>query len=434
MVASGFGMSFRGRLKRELPRWVELGLVDATTAGKLREHYKLDVSGAGAAIIAAYVLGVLLIGGGVISLVAYNWEAIPDALKLLLVGGMMVGAHVVGFRWWKLNKNRPRLGHALAFLGTLLLGANIGLAAQIFNVSSDGGTGIGLWAFGALVAAWLYDSGPTAAASLVLADFWAAGFGDRHQDIAPALGLSFAVIYFFLVWRLRSRLLFTAVLVGVSICLGIGISAAGRDADVILFLILLAALLAVWSLAVRSDTGLRFAPIARALGILGVAIAAYLLSFHDLARETEEIGEKLEGLVAMVPIGFAIVGLAAWSLATHARAWREHRVTATAASGGVLLAIATLLPDQEVTVTLIANLTVVALATAAIVVSVRSLERLPFWSGSLLAALTILSRFLEIETELWVKGLAFILCGTAVLWVGVSFERKLKLKGGAHAA
>jgi uncharacterized membrane protein len=434
MAGPGFGLSFRGRLKRELGHWVELGIIDTTAADKLRAHYKLEVTGAGGAIIAAYIFGVLLIGGGIISLVAYNWDGIPGAIKLLLVGGMMVAAHVMGFRYWKIRADRPRLGHGLAFLGTLLLGATIGVTAQVFNVSSDGGTGIGVWALGALVAAWLYDSGPTGALSLTLADFWAAGFADRHNDMAPFLGFGLAVLYLPLVWRLRSRLLFAAVIVGLAIPHGISVGVIGRAGDPVLLILLLAGVLAAWSLAVRSETGLRFAPIARVLGILTIAGTAYFLSFHDVADVMNERGEPLKLLVALAPVALGLAGVIAWGLAIQAHAWREHLVTSATVAGGLLLALVSLVPEPEVPLAIAANLTLAAIAAAAITGSVKNLERLPFWSGCVLAALTILSRFIEFDTELWLKGFGFILCGAAVLWVGVSFERRVKAKGASNAA
>ncbi len=74
------------------------------------------------AVTALYVLGALLVGGGVVSLVAWNWEALSAAAKLVLLGVALATVHTVGYQFWRFG-NRKRLGHGLMFLGSVLFGA-----------------------------------------------------------------------------------------------------------------------------------------------------------------------------------------------------------------------------------------------------------------------------------------------------------------------
>ena len=64
---------FRARLERELPRWREEGIIDEEAAAVLADRYRLDEEGTSLASAAIYTLGSLLVGGGLISLAAWNW-------------------------------------------------------------------------------------------------------------------------------------------------------------------------------------------------------------------------------------------------------------------------------------------------------------------------------------------------------------------------
>jgi uncharacterized membrane protein len=52
-------------------------------------------------------------------------------------------------------------------------------------------------------------------------------------------------------------------------------------------------------------------------------------------------------------------------------------------------------------------------------------ERRVFWGGIVLITLQIISRMLEYETALLFKSLVFVLCGVAVIFAGLWFEKYL---------
>ena len=176
---------FREGLRRELPAWRAEGLVTEGAARALEARYDLAARERGPSFLAVYVLGALLVGAGIVSLVAWHWDSMAAAAKLAVVGAAMIAAHVAGWLLWK-GDRAPRLGHALAFLGTLVFGANVGLVAQIFHVSGAWWGGFGVFAAGALAGGLVYRSLPhhLLASALALGVF-GTGFGNDH----PAAGL-----------------------------------------------------------------------------------------------------------------------------------------------------------------------------------------------------------------------------------------------------
>lgn len=124
-------------LLEELPGWVRSGLLDAATAERLRAHVEPQLkarSGLGGTVIG--VLGSLLIGLGILLLLAHNWDqwsqpvrALVSVLPLALGQGLVV---------WAL-RHRPdslvwREGSAV-FL-TLAVGASIALIEQTYHLGT----------------------------------------------------------------------------------------------------------------------------------------------------------------------------------------------------------------------------------------------------------------------------------------------------------
>ena len=164
-----------------------------------------------------FTIGGLLLGGGVISFVAANWEEISTPVKLTILFSALLGFHAVGYWLWR-SAGWRRLGHALIFCGCLVFGANIGLVAQIFHIRGDWYGAFGAWAVGSLVMAWALRSWIIGVLALCTSFVWFIGFQDDSHERAALLYplvLAFALIP--LAWIIRSRVLYAGTLVGIVI-------------------------------------------------------------------------------------------------------------------------------------------------------------------------------------------------------------------------
>lgn len=136
-----------------LKRWTAAGLLDDEAAARIRaweSNAAKTSEGLRWPVIAALVCGAILLAAGVLLFVSAHWDQLsPDqrlALVLLMVGVFHVSGAAVAQRF-------EGLSIALHTVGTFALGAGIGLAGQIYNLSSHWPTAILLWALGA-GAAW----------------------------------------------------------------------------------------------------------------------------------------------------------------------------------------------------------------------------------------------------------------------------------------
>lgn len=431
--------SFRRRLASELEGWKTEGLVTPDQAAKLTERYGLDAlaqESRGTLLLAIYVIGALLVAGGVISFVAAHWDQMPTAPKVVLLFAAMLGCHGAGWWLWHVRGSYPKLGHGLVFLGTLIFGANIGLMAQIFHIESRFYNGFSAWALGALLVAYAAASLPNLLIAVVTSFIWFCGWTDDHRDtfsfypfLAAAAFLPFAY------WR-KSVPAF--VLAALAVCVGF-IVAAGVQGDVgpcMLAMIGSGALLVGFGLmALDSDRHRPFAPAAIALGALALMVATYVFSFREVGAECfrtyrwrPENG-NWPFLLTLLAMGVMSV----WSRAILVVVNKLPTQPVAVATGltVVLALLGAALRIAPLFVFLL-NIAAFSVAVALIWTAVEQRWRGVFWTGLLFALLLIITRFFEYDTGLMLKSAVFLLCGLGVIYGGVQFENHLRARRQSH--
>src|SRR5574344_1706102 len=77
----------------ETERWAQARLITAEQAAQIRALYAEPESRTPWGLLLFTGLGAVVLGLGVILLLAYNWDAIPRFGKLALIFGSVIGAH-----------------------------------------------------------------------------------------------------------------------------------------------------------------------------------------------------------------------------------------------------------------------------------------------------------------------------------------------------
>jgi uncharacterized membrane protein len=180
---------FIKRLEKALPEWAKSGFLSAEGAKDILAFEKERAGGGVRYLtVALAILGVLLLGSGIISFFAANWQWLPKIAKLaVLFGGMWAAYAIAGYLLGR--GAHPLVGQAVLLLGVLLFGANIWLIAQIYHISSHYPNGVLMWALGALLASYLLRSHPALCAAALLAILWTGmeGFGFNRPVHWPYL-------------------------------------------------------------------------------------------------------------------------------------------------------------------------------------------------------------------------------------------------------
>ncbi len=159
--------SYRTRLQQDLDRWIEQGLVPASSREPILEETRKSQGLDGATALAA--VGGLLLGVAVIAFVAANWSAIPRIGRFGLVLALFLA--VSGGAAWAHARDMAR--NLTLLVAALVYAAAIGLTGQIFDIAGDPVAALHAAGLAAALLAVAGRSSAAAMAAVVLI-----GFGD----------------------------------------------------------------------------------------------------------------------------------------------------------------------------------------------------------------------------------------------------------------
>ncbi len=129
---------FRHQLRQEVEVWHKEGIINDSQHEQLAQRYQfntLDTSSRNLFVMVLIGLGCTLIGLGIITFVASNWQELSKTFKVLLLISLFISVSTTGFYIWrKSRESSQRLGNGLLILGALILGANMALMGQIYHV------------------------------------------------------------------------------------------------------------------------------------------------------------------------------------------------------------------------------------------------------------------------------------------------------------
>jgi uncharacterized membrane protein len=428
---------FRELLKQELEAWQSDGVISSEQSALITQKYQLDQirkESTHLMISAIYIIGTILIGGGIISFVAAHWEQIPLTAKITLIVAAMLMTHFTGFYLWKADKSR-RLGHALIVLGTLIFGANIGLLAQIFHIKSNFYNGFYAWAIGAVIMAYAIESVPNVIIAIIIsfAGFCGWAFNQGHR--ADSLYLSFcyypfvaAIVFLPFSHLCRSAFTFSMSLLAIGLAaflytfinfygiITLGLVAGGAA---LLFF-------AYGLLLYRTTNFNSFVPSAMVTGAFFAALGAYLSSFHSYEYRFPDLSGHNMWLIMI--ICFYAMAVIMWGITLKGALInvRTRLMSLSILISCILISVPMLLPPDSFFYALCGNIACLILSAGFIACSFRLEDRRVFWAGVLFAALVITSRFFEYDTGLLIKAVVFITCGIGLILAGVGFENYLR--------
>ena len=144
-------------IERKLAAWKKAGLLTEDQAAAIALHEQSQASGARWVVWSIASVGGLAIAVGIISVIAANWDDIPEKVKLAACGALLLGS--LGGAWWssRLENLWPRDLFLLFHSG--MVAATIGLIAQIYHLSGHPWRAVALCAAFALPAAVVAKQG-----------------------------------------------------------------------------------------------------------------------------------------------------------------------------------------------------------------------------------------------------------------------------------
>lgn len=152
--AQAEGVSKELIYKQLLSEGTSIDAIQSAYLALMEDESKVDTSKKTIRLIVA--IAIFLIGAGVFSFIAANWQGISSVGKVILILAAMLTSY--GSGWYlKEQKNFLRTGNGLIVLGVIIYGAGIFLIAQIFHLKIDWPDGLILWMLGSIAMAYAAD-------------------------------------------------------------------------------------------------------------------------------------------------------------------------------------------------------------------------------------------------------------------------------------
>lgn len=458
----------RDWLHDQLDAWRADAIITEAQSGQILDQYETVSESAdrqrSRGVFTLMAVSGLLVALAVLLLIGYNWEAMPAAVKLVIIFGTILGTYALGFYLrYTLKKH---LGSELVFfLGCMFYGAGIFLIAQIFNLNAHYPDGVWWWAVGVLPFALCLDTLLLHALLVALLAIWA---GMEILNFNHLGGWFFGRWVYFpngayslllmaipgMIWAYRKRSPMTVALYAPLLAWWVILQpfAWRLETNPAYFVGAVGALFLILSESHRS--GSPFAMTYRFYGILLAGGALVPLSFYAFNKEVFRDGPSTAGLIqtlAIVVLSLLTIGIT-WLI--RRRAGGEplsfvaqlkeliHRQWLPVAL--LLLMVALALwesisrvsgsKDQAAIVpTVLANLAMLVCGLWLIAMGLREDRGPPFAAGVFYFLLWAVLRYVDLIGDyggMLGAALMFFLCGAALFGVALFWRKR---KGARHA-
>jgi len=432
-------------LLAELPELTASGVLSAEAAEALRQHYaaqKPDEPRRLGFILSA-ILGSLLVGAGVILLVAHNWDFLGRPVRCAIAFAPLVLTQALGFFVLLRRSGSAAWRESAAILNVAAIGTAIALVSQTYQIQGDFASFILVWMLLALPVVYAFNTGLGLAAYFVGVTVWVLA-----SKSGPVLSiwpndlwgwplLALALPAFNMLLRRNAKgyaalIAITALAVAAACSLGQTDDMGAQSFWRCSFAAFWTLVYLVGAVSFRDWRTTRPHPFVAA-GWIGILSLAIFLSFQNSWRTS-----RWQNAVDLVPRHYPDVlagGIqAAWVLAallfTAYAIWKVREVNlAPAAFVPFTLAswaIAKRFGNPLVAALLI-NFFMLGLGVFTLLRGIRAGRAVEANLGMVVIAALAVARFFDSDIEFVVRGLAFIAIGLGFLVTNlIVFKRKAR--------
>ncbi len=432
-------MSMKHRwLHQEIDGWVREGLMERPLADRLRARYPTEARGGRSlALMGFAVLGALLLGGGIMLLLAHNWADLSRPARTAVAIAPLILAQALALFGAATGRSGTGWREALGVFWTLAIGGAIAMISQIYHLAGEYDAFMLTWLLLALPVVYLMRSALSGVLYLALVIGWAGPLTGELPRALLVWPLVLAVVPFLLMRRGEARaytpgvtLLRWALTVAVGISVGLTLTRALPG----LWMALYASLFSLYFLAdglLHRDAPSRWHRPMRVVGVLGCVGLSLILTYEwpwreigwnhwDAARPVWhhllDAGSVLGLMGAAIACGVAqrrrLAGPELFPASFFLVAFAGFAISAY---GGRTLASLVLF-----------NGFVFVYGLALLREGVRSGALGGVNAGLGLMALVIALRFFDSGLPILARGLVFVVLGAAFLIVNVMLSRRVR--------
>lgn len=308
-------------ITKDIPELIKAGIITPETAEQIQQYYKgKSGSSSNRLFIAFGILGAILVGLGIILIIAHNWDELSRSTKTILAFLPLVAAQAIcAFVLLKKSDNKAWIESATTFL-FFAVGACISLISQIYNIPGNLSSFLLIWMLLCLPLIYVMKSSAVALLYIVGITYYAVEasyFSYPTTDSYLYWGLLLAVLpqYYFL-FRNHPKSNFLTVenwLIPLSITIVLGTLASGASSLMyVAYFSLFGLFYTIGNNAFLKDKSLRNNSY-KVIGTLGTLILLFINSFEgfwrDIILEQYVFGNWLTTTEFWVALGISLLAL-----------------------------------------------------------------------------------------------------------------------------
>lgn len=426
-------------LYSEIPELVEENIISEDSANKLKARYGeiTTTDPVKIALIIFGIIGSVLIGGGIILILAHNWADMPRPVRAVFSFLPLIAAQLIaGYTLFKKNESTAWRESSGAFL-MLALGSSIALIGQTYHVSGNLGSFLFTWMLLSLPVIYLLNC--TTAGMFYLGGiiFWMGYILSENGN--PAFFLAFLVIFapYMVIQILKNRysLKTTLLIWGLAIILPI---AAGMGIDYMnnedLWYIGFTAIFAIFYLVGNlwfDQVRFPWRKPLQTIGVMGIFVMTIILTYDDVWRWFD-IG-NVESIQDITGISFYLALLSITSVLLGIAIFKKLFSLLFFGIIPILSVICGIISgalDAEIFAMVIFNIYMAVLGISTIVHGIKTDKLGNMNAGMFILSVLILMRFFDSDANILLKGVAFIIIGIAFLVTNILIviRQRKKLK------
>ena len=424
-------------LHQELPRLVELGVLAPEAAEALRRHYgPPDAETArthwGQTLLVSF--GAVLVGGGIILILAHNWDDIGRPARAAIALGLLLAAQALTLFAVARRRDSPAWLESTSGLLVAAVGAAIALIGQTYHVGGS---------FEGLMRAWLWLILPIpylTGSGLAAIEFWGlfvvrAGSLSYRQSPSDLWLLALAALPFAAMRVRRAPRSWTTALVAFAAAAGIffigsvvAIEAGWNGLWAAYQVSVLGAVLAAswWPRADERGEPWRGRLIVPAW--MALIVIATILGFDDAWNRVSLEARELRNANANVTAAVAVL-CAAFATSVTVRLVSLRRYAMAMCTSAPALAIsmhALALGGIEDAGWIAFNGWLLAVGSLTLIEGIRELRLGTANRGLLALGALLVARFFDTDLSFLVRGLGFVALGIACFTLNIVLMRRMR--------
>ena len=421
-------------LYNELPGLVGKGVLGEKQADALKEHYGpvADIGGRKVALVVFSIIGSLLIGTGVILLLAHNWSQLSRPARTFLAIAPLLGAQAFG-----LSVMRKGLGVAMresaATFISLLFASAVAIIGQTYHIGGDLGGFLLTCSICILPLAFVMDAVMPAALYMGAITGWVGYQRSNDESVYFFWLLLIPLIIKYVQMVKADRYAGRAVFLSwvMAICLPIATGFIQEYSIDGAWIVVFSSVFGFMYLASKkwfADAETVWVAPFKAIGGAGIMVMSFMLTYDFCWDEIRYSYSWQDfGGVDFMMMLLPVVGVVLLAVPLFVKKRFMEAVTGVmpllAAVGFLLI---TLSGGVEEIGMVIFNVYLLVLSITKIASGLKRESIGSLNGGMLMLGLLIMLRFIDSDMEFLAKGITFILLGAGFLAVNVMMLRKKK--------